>query len=87
MASTPDKQAIQDRILGFLNTDLGLSVEGLRPDSPLLSSHLLDSINFVRLIFFLEEAFQLPVSRLEITAERLDTVESISEFVARKRGA
>ena len=52
-----------------------------------LEHHVLDSTGFLELIGFLEERYGIRVADDEMVPENLDTLDSIVQYLARKRGA
>lgn len=75
------RRFIEDNfVMGTHDTPLGDS------DS-FLDHHVLDSTGFLELVRFLEEHFEIKIADDEMIPENLDSVESIAQFLARKRGA
>jgi acyl carrier protein len=64
-------------------------VMGARP-APLadgdsfLEQHLLDSTGFLELVTYLEENFDIKVEEHEMVPENLDSLDSLTQFLARK---
>ena len=58
--------------------------EEISADSSLFQSRILDSLNLVRLIGFLEETFNIKINSSEVTIENLDSVKNILIFVDHK---
>ena len=57
------------------------------PDSPLVDDGLLDSINLVRLIQFVEEHFELVIPEHDIDEVLFATIPSIAEYIDRNKGS
>ncbi len=57
------------------------------PQTPLISGGIIDSIDAVKLIVFLESEFGIEVQAFDADLEHLDTLEAIERFVAAKRSA
>jgi acyl carrier protein len=55
----------------------------ITPATALVSSQLLDSLQIMDLVFFLEEEFGNPVPLEELTAKNFETVTSIAALVVR----
>lgn len=74
---------IQDKVRDYLLNDLRLPLkpEELNPDTPLLSSRLIDSISALLLVEFLEKTFQIQFKPHEVTNENLDNLDLIESFV------
>lgn len=56
----------------------------LTESSPLISGGVLDSLNVLELVSFLEGRFQLELEAHEADQEHLDTLSDIAQLVARK---
>ena len=56
----------------------------VRPDEPLLSSGLLDSVSIVDLLLGLEQRFQVQLGIEDLDADRLDTVDCIVILIKEK---
>jgi acyl carrier protein len=79
-----------DEVKTILIDVLGLGDAGLRleADSPLLGSlPELDSMAVVSLIGALEEHFDIAIADDDISASTFETLGSLADFVAGKRGA
>ena len=57
----------------------------LTATTPLMSSGILDSVNALKLIMFLENNFNIEIEAQEASVEHLDTLEKIGKLVASKR--
>lgn len=58
---------------------------GISVDTPLFSSQVLDSLNMVALIAFLEETFGIEVKPMDIAVENFDTVNRMLAYVERRK--
>ena len=78
---------MRERLAEFLAELTGC--EEVRTDHhhPLMSSGLLDSLNAVELLLFIESDFGVDVSPSEIGVENFDSVERISSLVEAKQRA
>ena len=54
-------------------------------DTPIRTSGIIDSVNGLRLIGFIEERFSIEVKADEAVAENLDCIGNIIRFVQRKQ--
>ena len=64
----------------------GEDPETLSDDTPLITGGILDSIKITKLVIFLEETHGLKFQAQEISADYLDTLESIARIVRTKIG-
>ena len=76
-----DLQAMQQEILGILTQRMNLLVTSA--DMDLLESGLLDSLAFVDLLFYLEQAFNTTISIENIEIDDFRTAARAAEFVSR----
>jgi acyl carrier protein len=75
------KESIREYIVGnWLNGDQ----RGLKDDTDLQQSGLLDSLTTLSLISFLEESFKIQLDPADINAETFRTVDAIVALVATK---
>lgn len=63
----------------------GESAANLKDDTPLRTSGLLNSIETLQVVTFVEEHFGIEVSAYEAGVENFDTLNAIAAFVRRKR--
>ena len=75
----------EGKIKAFINEQLldgrDLTIEN---DTSLFEDGVLDSLDMLTLISFLEETFSFKAQPIEISTKNFDTVNSISDFVNRK---
>jgi acyl carrier protein len=68
------------------NFIMGARAVPLADGDSFLEYHVLDSTGFLELIAFLEETYSIKVADDEMLPENLDSLDSIVQFLARKRG-
>tara|TARA_R110002072_G_scaffold168861_3_gene322527 strand:- start:5427 stop:5651 length:225 start_codon:yes stop_codon:yes gene_type:complete len=66
--------------MDFLQADLGVDISQIGPETPLLSSGVIDSFSLLTLLSFLEERGGFRVNPADMTLENLDTVERMLAF-------
>lgn len=76
-----------DAILEFVNDTAPVAEGTLAPDTSLFRANVLDSLNLVGLISFVEEKFGIRVHPMDVTVDNFDTANSIARFVERRRGS
>ena len=59
----------------------------LDPEQSLLETGILDSLALLRLVAFLEEQYGIVVKDNEVMPENFETLNSISNYLVRKRAA
>ena len=77
---------VQEAILGHIRSVAAGSDVAVTPDTQLLETGLLDSINLVGLLQFLEERFSLSVPDGDIGAELFSSPASLAAYVERRLG-
>jgi len=77
----------EDRIIGWLcERQAGFKGIEVRPDTDLLESGLLDSLDFLHLVTFIEEQYQLEIPVELLTADNFSTPKIVGELVERIAG-
>ena len=66
---------------------MGASDLTLGDSDSFLDHHVMDSTGFLELIGFLEATYAIVISDAEMVPENLDSVDSVVQFLARKRDA
>jgi len=81
-----DRQGIHDTVKTFILDQFlpGEDPNELTDDTPLMTTGILDSLATLKLVTFLEEKFDIAVEAHEADAENLNTLELITNLVARK---
>ncbi len=72
---------IQENIIEFLKNDIGVDAGSISPDDQLFSSGLLNSLDILELVSFIESKFDVKISTWEISLEKFDTIQKITEFI------
>ncbi len=74
---------ISDYISRELASDMGNL--HLKNDTPLLDSHVIDSLSLLKLVLFLEETFDFGVGQDELVPDNFSTVAAICKYVQSKK--
>jgi acyl carrier protein len=82
-----DRQAIHDTVKKYILDQFlqGEDPAALTDDTPLMTTGILDSLATLKIVTFLEEKFDIAVEAHEADAENLNTLELITDLVARKK--
>lgn len=82
-----DRQAIHDTVKTYILEQFlpGEDPNELTDDTPLMTTGILDSLATLKLVTYLEEKFDIAVEAHEADAENLNTLELITDLVARKK--
>ena len=83
-----DRQAIHDTVKTFILDQFlpGEDPNELTDDTPLMTTGILDSLATLKLVTFLEDKFDIAVEAHEADVENLNSLELITDLVARKKG-
>jgi acyl carrier protein len=81
----PDDQQLAHNILDYISREYADSLQGttIGPDSPLLSSGLIDSLSMVSLKVFLDQTYRVRIPDAEASAEAFDSVNQIIKMLRR----
>ncbi len=71
----------------FLRDHCYLDVSTLNPDDSLFESRRISSADLIDLILFMEEALDSKIDLMEISPEKLDTINMIAQFCVDKKTA
>ena len=77
------KETIKDFIENDLIEDDDVEIN---EETSLFREQLLDSLNLLSLIAFIEKQFQIKISPSEVSIDNIDTINNIAAFVERKLG-
>jgi acyl carrier protein len=80
------RDEIADQFFDFLEQERGITREDIGPDDPLFTSGLLDSLELLRFVLFIEGRFGVRVPPLSVSLERFDTVERLTLLVSERLG-
>ena len=82
-----ERQAINDTVKKYILEQFleGEDPNALTDDVPLMTSGILDSLATLKLVTFLEEKFDIAVEAHEADADNLNTLQLITDLVARKK--
>lgn len=78
-----ENQQIATLVKDFVENDLLDGDTKVEMETSLFSDGLIDSMNLVQLLLFLEQSFAIKIATSEVNVVNLDTVESIVELVNR----
>jgi len=80
---------IQAKVKDFILREFlpGEDPSELKPDTPLITGGILDSIATLKLVGFLEEQFGINLAAHEASVDYLNTINEIDALVQKKRAA
>ncbi|MDM8559133.1 acyl carrier protein [Candidatus Parabeggiatoa sp. HSG14] len=70
-----------EKLLNYLDTEMGLDISEIDDETLLFSTALLDSFSLVELITFIEKEANIKISPTEVNLDNLDSVSRILNFV------
>lgn len=74
----------QQTIMDFITDELLDDEEEILFDTSLFKDNILDSLNLLALIAFLEKEYTIKVNASEINYDNLDSIDKISIFIGKK---
>ena len=81
----PSHENTADLVRDFISTDLLNGQVNIDDQTSLFQARLIDSMNLVHLLAFLESTFAIKIPTSEVNVGNLDTVESIERLVRKVR--
>jgi acyl carrier protein len=77
---------IKEQVRTFVTSNFYVAAPSVLEDNAsLLDKGIIDSTGVLEVIFFIEETFGITVEDSEMLPENLDSIERISNFIARKK--
>jgi acyl carrier protein len=78
---------VEDRIRTLIveNLDWSGSPSELRPDYDLITNHVIDSLDMLKLISLLDTEFRVRIDDTELLPDNFATIGNIAAFIERKR--
>jgi acyl carrier protein len=77
---------IKEQVRTFVTSNFYVAdPSALEDNASLLDKGIIDSTGVLEVIFFIEETFGITIEDSEMLPENLDSIERISQFVARKK--
>lgn len=81
------KMNTKEQIRNFVSSNFYVpDLAGLEDNASLLDRGIIDSTGVLEVILFLEETFGIKVEDSEMLPDNLDSIELITNFIARKKG-
>lgn len=78
--------AIKEQVRAFVTSNFYVAdPAALEDEASLLDRGIIDSTGVLEVIFFIEETFGIAVEDSEMLPDNLDSIERISNFIARKK--
>ena len=75
---------IQEKVKEFILKTAYITEDKISNDSLLFAEGIMDSMGFISIISFIEETFQISASDNELLESNFESVNAITNFVAKK---
>lgn len=82
----PQDDALVERIIRFLREDLAVVANEITSSTNLVSTGVVDSVDLVRLVGFLESETGLSIPDADVSVDDFDSIADMLAYVARRRG-
>ena len=81
-----DTTIVREELRNFIAENLLYSSNGFPydDDASFLVSGIIDSMNVMEIVMFVERVFEIPIEDHEITPDNFDSIENIAHFVLGK---
>jgi len=81
------KEDIESKIAGYIAENILFSRKGYpyANDASFLENGIIDSMNVLELVMFVEEKFKVHVDDSEIVPDNFDSVTKLAEFISQKK--
>lgn len=78
---------IQEQIKNFILSEFVFDRNEIDSDEDLLSQGILDSSGVLQIVFFMEKEYGISVGDEEIVPDNFQSVNALTQFIQRKKGA
>lgn len=82
-----DPEALEARVRAFLSEQLNLRDAPIEPDTELVTTGLLDSMDVVRLVAHLERTLGITIPDGDIDVDHFDSIAKISSYLEARLGS
>lgn len=79
-----EKAIIKQKVMNYLQNDCGVDVSKIDCETSLFKSAILDSIDIIKLVVFIEKSFNIRVDVFEIGLDSFESVNAIANYVNNK---
>ena len=80
------KKRIEEFILTEICEELGLEIQQIKEDQPLIDSGILDSLGILKLLSFLDEELGIDISAGDIKRENFVDIKTICALIEKNTG-
>ena len=83
-----DNEGIRTAVVAFIREELSYGQDApMDDDRDLIATGVLDSLNLLRLVSFLEKKFKLQVDDEDLAPQNFKSLKAITEYVSRQKSA
>lgn len=79
-----EQAIIEQKIMNYLQNDCGVDVSKIDCGTSLFKSAILDSIDIIKLVVYIEQHFNIRVDVFEIGLDSFESVNAIANYVNNK---
>ena len=79
-----DADRIAQDLLQAFCKEFGLNEKEVDVHTPLFSRNYLDSMDLINVVNYIEKAFAIKINTLEVSLDNFDTIQGISQYIAKK---
>jgi acyl carrier protein len=79
-----DPTVVREKVRSYINESVHVDKSKINDSSLIFKEGFLDSMGFIVLITFLEETFAIKTNDSDLVEENFESINAISDFVARK---
>lgn len=74
----------RDKLRQFMVEELQTPNDALESDSPLITSHIIDSLGMLQIVSFVESEFEVEIADDELVPTNFDSISAIAQLVESK---
>lgn len=79
-----DTVAIKEKVRDYIVQTVSVNKDKLKDDTLIFKEGYFDSMGFVLLITFLEEAFKIKTADSDLIEDNFESINAISDFITRR---
>jgi acyl carrier protein len=82
-----ERSTIEQTIANFLQDDCGVDIRMINNDTSLFKSAILNSIDIINMVVFIEKKFGISVDVFEIGLDSFESINAMANYVENKLSA
>jgi len=80
------RDRIEEFIIKEICPEMGLDIQEIKEDEPLIDSGILDSLGILKLLSYLDEELNLDISSDEVNKENFIDIKTICAWIGKQAG-